>query len=151
MLQTVTPLATRPMNPSKNTLSLVRTDFGTQQTEGELFVFDENAQVLFQCFTLELPWLNNLPQKSCIPAGRYKIVPRFSAKYKSHLHILDVPNRSWILIHEANYVHQLLGCIAVGRTRADLNGDGLRDITQSVATKQRLLEYIIGPTQIIIS
>jgi hypothetical protein len=139
------------MNPSKNTLSLVRTNFGTQQTEGELFVLDENAQVLFQCFTLELPWLNNLPQKSCIPAGRYKIVPRFSAKYKNHLHILDVPNRSWILIHEANYVHQLLGCIAVGKARRHLNGDGLRDITDSIITKQRILEYITGPTQIIIS
>lgn len=134
-----------------NTLSLIRTHSLPQQTKGELFVLDENAQVLFQCFTLELPWKENQQNISCIPAGRYPIVPRWSAKYKDHLHILDVPNREWILIHEANYVHELRGCIAVGRERIDMNGDGLKDVKHSIATKRKLLKFITAPSQIIIS
>jgi hypothetical protein len=139
------------MTPNNNSLSMVRTHHGPEQTKGELFVLDQNGQVLFRCFTLELPWKENQRQISCIPAGRYQVVPRHSPKYKNHLHILDVPNRTWILIHEANFVHQLMGCIAVGESRIDLNGNGLLDITRSVATKNKLLTYITGPTQIIIS
>lgn len=134
-----------------NSLSLIRTDKSDRQILGKLFVLDANGQVLFQCHTLELPWRNNQRQKSCIPAGRYKIRPRVSQKYGQHLHILNVPNRDMILIHEANYVHQLLGCIAVGQSVRDLNGDGVPDITSSKLTKARLMEFINGETEIVIS
>lgn len=133
-----------------NSIVIIRDKKSHQQTEGQLFVFDKNGNELFRCFTLELPWKENQRQISCIPEGRYKVVPRFSQKYKNHLHILDVPNRTWILIHEANYVHQLLGCIAVGRTRTDLNGDGLKDVTHSVATKGELLKFIAQETELVI-
>ncbi|MFN3802862.1 DUF5675 family protein [Belliella pelovolcani] len=136
---------------TKNSLSMVRTHHQEKQTKGELFVLDENGQVLFSCFTLELPWKDNEFQVSCIPPGRYKVVPRYSKKYKHHLHILDVPDRSLILIHEANYVRQLLGCIAVGKARIDIDGDGLIDVTSSVLTKNKILEFIDGPSEIIIS
>jgi hypothetical protein len=133
-----------------NTLSLVRTHMLPEQTKGELFVLDENAQVIFQCYTLELPWKDNQQNISCIPPGRYAITPRWSKKYKDHIHILDVPGREWILIHEANFVSQLRGCIAVGRARIDINGDGLKDVTSSIATKMQLVKLITGPSQIII-
>jgi hypothetical protein len=133
-----------------NTLSMVRTHQLVTQTKGELFVLDENAKILFQCFTLELPWKNNERKVSCIPTGEYDIVPRWSQKYTNHLHILDVPNRDFILIHEANFVRQLEGCIAVGRRRIDIDGDGLIDVTESVKTKLELLKFVTGPTKIII-
>ncbi len=129
-------------------LILRRTKYSPEQTEGHLFVHDLRGNPVFECFTLELPWKDNIPHVSCIPVGEYKVVPRTSPKYGDHLHILDVPGRSLILIHQANYVDQLLGCIAVGRSRADLNGDGLQDITASVATKNDLLRFITGPTTI---
>lgn len=132
-------------------LSMIRDIHQDRQTKGRLFVLDENLQAVFSCFTLELPWKENRQNISCIPVGRYQVVPRYSEKYSHHLHILDVPGREWILIHEANYVHQLRGCIAVGRERLDINGDGLSDVTASVATKKRLLEYITEPAIIIIS
>ena len=67
----------------------------------------------FICFTIELPWHNNLPQISCIPEGEYKIVPRFSKKHGSHLLIKDVPGRALILFHPANNaIKELRGCIA---------------------------------------
>lgn len=120
------------------------------QTKGELFVLDVDNNIAFQCFTLELPWKENKRRVSCIPKGTYQIVPRFSQKYKNHLHILDVPGRDWILIHEANFVRQLLGCIAVGERRIDIDGDGLVDVTSSVKTKNKILEYIKGPAKLII-
>ena len=67
----------------------------------------------FICYTIELPWLNNQPQLSCIPEGQYKIVPRFSKKHGKHLLIKDVPGRALILLHPANNAQkELKGCIA---------------------------------------
>lgn len=133
-----------------NTLRITRTDLRDSQTEGKLFVLDEGDQVLFTCETLELPWRNNQRRISCIPPGTYVIRPRVSQKYGLHLHILNVPDRDWILIHEANFVHQLQGCIAVGQSKKDLNGDGLKDVTASRLTKARLMEYITDQTTLTI-
>jgi len=134
-----------------NTLSIIRTDLRDTQTEGKLYVLDGGGKVIFTCETLELPWKKNQRKISCIPPGTYQVRPRVSPKYGLHLHILDVPDRDWILIHEANYVHQLQGCIAVGQSKQDLNGDGLKDVTASKLTKARLMEYIDGQTTLIIS
>lgn len=133
-----------------NSLSLIRDIPGDRQTKGRLFVLDNTGKTLFECFTLELPWRENQRNVSCIPAGRYPVIPRFSERFKHHLHLLNVPGRDLILIHEANFVDQLRGCIAVGDRRMDLNGDGLKDISNSVRTKNRLLEFIKGPTEIVI-
>jgi len=65
------------------------------------------------CFSLELPWRDNQRNISSIPDGFYPIRFRQSAKYKKHLHIQDVENRKWTLIHPANDAKkELRGCIA---------------------------------------
>jgi hypothetical protein len=65
------------------------------------------------CHTIELPWLENLRQKSCIPEGEYILQERYSSKFKWHLHLLNVPGRDAILIHPANdALKELKGCIA---------------------------------------
>lgn len=133
-----------------NTIKLIRTDYSDKQTLGKLFVLTEDAAILFECHTLELPWKNNEKRVSCIPAGTYPIRPRWSSKYGHHLELLDVPHRSLILIHEANFVRQLLGCIAVGRKRMDIDGDGLTDVTHSIVTKNQLITYIDDQTTITI-
>ena len=107
------------------------------QTLGEL-LFD--GKVL--CKTLELPWMSNQRGKSCIPTGQYTVVRRVSPKYGEHFHLIDVPGRQWILIHPANYVSQLLGCIAVGKSHRDINGDGRKDLTSSVDTMKMLLQTL---------
>jgi Family of unknown function (DUF5675) len=96
-------------------VKLVRGDSSNQGTFG-LIKFGEES-----CFTLELPWRNNVPQKSCIPKGIYQCnlvkSPRFGIIYS----ILDVPGRSNVLIHSANlggnidegFDTQLHGCIAL--------------------------------------
>lgn len=92
--------------------------------------------------TLELAWNNNNPRASSIPKGSYKVIRRKSAKYGNHFHILDVPKRSYILIHNANYYTQLLGCVAVGKDHADINKDGYLDVTSSKATMTKLLKEL---------
>lgn len=112
------------------------------QTIGELTVYQDRAKPIFECVTMELEEDCNAVRDDAIPVGYYDVVKRFSNKYKWHFHILGVPNRSLILIHEANYSSQLLGCIGVGEKISDINKDGLDDITNSKATKRRLLSLL---------
>lgn len=95
----------------------------------------------FKCCTIELPWLNNQKFISCIPEGLYKIVVHQpNKKYKhGYIQLLNVTNRSGILIHIANYVRQILGCIAPGKTFKDINGDGIADVTHSGETMTELV------------
>lgn len=134
-----------------NSLSLVRISSTLLLTIGRLFVLDDFANPLFDCYTLELPWRENKQNISCIPIGRYPIRPRTSKKYGLHLEVLNVPDRSYILIHEANFVSQLRGCIAVGRFLTDINFDGLLDVSHSKEAKQRITSLITEPTELIIS
>ncbi len=117
---------------------------GEKQTESVLSVINEKEETIFQCYTLELPWLNNQRRVSCIPKGEYNVEKRQSTKYKHHFHVLDVPGRSYILIHRGNYNWHTKGCILVGRTLTDINGDGLRDVTSSVATMNKLNKILPG-------
>ncbi len=112
------------------------------QTLGELTVYEDRIKPVYDCKTMELEEDENAVRDDCIPAGLYTVVKRYSKKYGWHFHILNVPNRSLILIHECNYSYQLLGCIGVGKKHIDINGDGLEDITSSRATKKELLELL---------
>lgn len=114
-----------------------------KQTEGVLYLIKDN-KILFDCKTLELPWLNNNRRVSCIPAGKYKAIKHVSPKFGNCLWIKNVPNRSEILIHPANYVNQLLGCIALGNKHIDINKDGLMDVADSKITVNKLLDLIEG-------
>lgn len=47
-----------------------------------------------------------------IPAGVYKVgLHRWSVNGKLRAHLLNVPKRSYILVHELNQASQSLGCI----------------------------------------
>jgi hypothetical protein len=90
------------------------------------------------CQTLERPWLKHdtyragTPFKSCIPAGDYGLEPFQSGKFGntyalenadlgvfSHKGQCERPgDRYGILIHVANWVNELQGCIAPGQRRS---------------------------------
>lgn len=112
------------------------------QTIGELAVYQDRVKPIFFCATMELEEDCNARRDDCIPIGTYDVVRRYSKKYGYHFHILNVPNRDLILIHECNYSSQLLGCIGVGEKVVDINKDGLDDIKNSKATKRKLLELL---------
>lgn len=88
-------------------LELIRTYF-PDGTNGALFLNGNRV-----CSTIELPFKNNQPRISCIPEGTYELVKRYSPKFKTHLQLLNVPGREYILIHPANNaLLELKGCIA---------------------------------------
>ena len=122
-------------------IQIVRKKYEDVQTLGEGVVVEKN-EVLFSFKTLELPWLDNQRKISCIPKGYYLVKKRYSKKYGHHFHITEVEGRTWILIHFGNYYRDTLGCILVGKTLADIDGDGYRDVTHSKQTMNRLNELL---------
>ncbi len=114
-------------------LFLTRTYFpegtnGTLMCEGKLV-----------CHTIELPWKNNEKRVSCIPEGKYFIRKRHSQKFKWHIEVIDVENRSFILFHPANNaLKELNGCIAPA---TKLSGPGLGLMSRKAFERLKTLVY----------
>ena len=99
--------------------------FGSAGTLGGLTIWDEDNALQFECLTLErptFPWVRaNEPWIACIPEGEYRAkLGMFyrntadpSDDYPAY-EILDVPGRTLIKIHRANFASQIHGCIALG-------------------------------------
>lgn len=104
-------------------------DDGTR-TLGRFFLFN-NTEPIFMGATLELPWKNNEFQQSCIPPGIYQATLRESEKFGEHFILKDVPGRSMILIHPGNFPENTQGCILLGMTLSDINGDGKQETSNS--------------------
>ena len=98
---------------------------------GRLYVGEE----LLAC-TIELPWKQNAKRISCIPEGVYTLRRRYSEKFKWHLVLLEVPERSGILIHPANdALKELQGCIAPVTAITEIGkGSNSRNAMQKVMT-----------------
>ncbi len=127
------------MKPHK--IVIERYSHGEEQTIGSLFIVSKFGHILFKCDTLELPWKDNKKKISCIPTGTYTVKKRFSEKYKNHLHITGVTNRSYILIHSGNFNTHTLGCVLVGEL-AYINDDDIVDVGNSKKTLKNLLKHI---------
>lgn len=78
---------------------------------GELFV---NGS--FLCYTLELAWLWNERDKSCVPPGRYRGFLRTDHADKWRIQVDGVPNRQGIQIHIGNFPRDIQGCVLVGNS-----------------------------------
>lgn len=85
---------------------LIRVQRKRKTTDGIFGVLsiDNNP---FGCFTVE-------SLEHAIPAGYYSVEFTYSPEFNQTMPLIDVPNRTAIRIHPANYPTQLLGCIAVG-------------------------------------
>lgn len=110
---------------------LVRYEDTGTETFGKLTVLDETFQ------TIERPWIpcaehpGGTNGTSCVPRGEYQLVlhdtpthPKTWALVNAELGVYHIPDsvpssggRSSVLIHPANYAHELLGCIAPGMKR----------------------------------
>ena len=100
--------------PLSGQFSIVRQNMSeTVPTMGELLVEGEHL-----CFTLEDPWLDNEPFKSCIPTGTYGVVLTLSTRFGREMpRLLGVPGRLGILVHSGNTDADTEGCILVGDRR----------------------------------
>lgn len=106
-------------------LELIRSPSGSQGTLGQIISGNKRL-----CYTLELPWKNNVKRVSCIPAGSYLCEMRRSPKFGPVYEVTGVPNRSNILLHTGNWAgdvglnfrSDVLGCIVLGLYAGVLKG-----------------------------
>lgn len=120
-------------------LTIVRDSHGPVCTLGKLYL-----DGVYICETLENPWKDNRQRESCIPAGTYRVVFRNEKtsqfKYK-HLHVLQVPGRSLILVHIGNTAADTLGCILTGLRR------GINRVNDSAIAFNKLMELLEGSAE----
>lgn len=95
----------------------------------------------FYCFSLELPWVNNLTNISCIPDGVYRYKFRNSPSNGRVLELQNVEGRTYIQIHAGNFTRQIKGCILVGDSIKHIDGDSIPDVTNSKNTLALVLQY----------
>lgn len=79
--------------------------------EGTLGVIKLGSQVFY---TIERPWLKNAVNVSCVPVGSYDLRWRESPRFGWTWELQEVPDRSYILIHVANFPSDIEGCIGLG-------------------------------------
>lgn len=86
------------------------------------------------CRSIELPWLQNRRNVSCIPEGVYQLQKRHTEKRGWHLFLPLVEHRDGILIHPANNaLKELKGCIApVSSCTGDGQGSASRKATEKL-------------------
>lgn len=87
---------------------LLRTNYATNGTFGFIKVGGQKL------YTVERPWLNNAINFSCIPEGSYVCREYSSKKYPKTFEVTNVPGRTYILFHAANYPEDVRGCIGLG-------------------------------------
>lgn len=124
-------------------LILKREKFFKTHTLGTLKVVMD-GEIVGAFHTLERPWLDNKPCVSCIPLGGYGIEEWDSENHPNTFHVKNVSDRSYILIHSGNLVKHSKGCILLGMSRADIDGDGNQDIGRSKEAMLHLNSLIRG-------
>lgn len=98
--------------------------------------------------TVEQPWNDNKVGHSCIPAGTYTLRKRTSGvvertthgEFKEGWEVTDVPGRTYIMIHVANWPTDVEGCIGVGRQIIQL--EGREAVSNSLNTFRKLMEKL---------
>ena len=107
-------------------LEVLRISSGPDSTSGIMFIVDEDERS-FVCYTLEDEHRKEKKYgETRIPAGTYKVKlrteggyhqkysKRFPSIHRGMLHITDVPNFEYILIHCGNTDEHTAGCLLVG-------------------------------------
>jgi len=110
-----------------------RTEFTGGYTAGVLFFMGNPIG-----FTIEPPWNFNRRNVSCIPDGAYMIERVNSPSRGDCLAVLDVPDRSGILIHAGNVAAESRGCILPGTAIGQIND--VRAVRNSRVALSRILE-----------
>tara|TARA_R110000772_G_scaffold1337_2_gene4664 strand:+ start:3283 stop:3699 length:417 start_codon:yes stop_codon:yes gene_type:complete len=131
-------------------LEIIRFSENSRQTLSKFIVFDDYNCELAQGFMLELPDNNNERRISRINEGEYDCIKRNSKKYDNHFHVLNVVDRSYILIHKGNYNRDTKGCILPGSGLIDIDGDGLLDVVSSVPTMKMLNRILPNKFKLVI-
>lgn len=135
-------------------LILERYCYSDIATLGKLYLSHNEADFLY---TLERPWIGGVPGgmpfESCVPDGRYELLP-YTRQNGDEVYALrnpdngvyftkaekgSAPGRYKILIHAANYVDQIAGCVAPGRGKAIHQNKHM--VTHSRDAMREIMEY----------
>lgn len=117
---------------------LLRYDQSDQGTFGRIFAGS------LSLYSGELPWRNNQPNVSCVPAGTYRVAWTFSPAFRRFMYLLlGTHPRAGIREHAANlmgdrlkgYRSQLYGCIALGERLGWLDGQKALLVSAPAVTK----------------
>ena len=150
-------------------LKVLRFSSQEDSTSGLLFL-EQNNKLEFLCYTLEDEHRDSKVRgETRIPAGIYKIQLRtegghhekykkkYGSMHKGMLHVINVPNFKWILIHTGNTDEHTAGCLLVGDSQENniLAKDGFigksvnaykriyPDIARAISEKEEVtIEYI---------
>ena len=114
-------------------LKVLRFSSQEDSTSGLLFL-ESNEGLKFLCYTLEDEYRNSkVKGETRVPAGIYNIKlrtqggfhekykKRFSSFHKGMLHVTNVPNFEYILIHTGNTDEHTAGCLLVGDSQENNN------------------------------
>lgn len=83
-------------------------------TFGTLYLYDDQGKKVGTFVVGEDDWLDNKPQKSCIPDGTYTCRRVQSPTFGNTFEVTSVPGRSAILFHAGNTEEDTKGCLLVG-------------------------------------
>ena len=134
-------------------LQVLRFSSESDSTNGLLL--DVTEEIKFLAYTLEDEYRKHKKSKETrIPAGTYKIElrdeggfhKRYSKRYpnihRGMLHIIDVPNFEYILIHTGNTDEHTAGCLLIGNSQENnqINKNGF--IGSSVNAYKRVYPLI---------
>lgn len=128
-------------------VELERFCYGPRGTFGRLTVGD------FACYTCEPPWLHNARGRSCIPEGRYPLVPgRYNRGGYATWELRDVAGvptpdgkptwRSLIKIHRGNTIRDTRGCILLGKSLGVLGAQWA--VTNSTGAHHDFMDAMAG-------
>jgi len=138
-------------------LELQRISSGPDCTQGVIVLPDSTV-----LYTLELPWVpedgfpGGAPDRSCVPAGKYDLAlhdtpkhPKSFALVNRDLGVIHEPDPTFpnarvaCLIHVANYVSQLEGCIGVGLAYSHCE---ISSSAAALALLNKFLPWVAGNT-----
>jgi hypothetical protein len=135
-------------------IKLVRFAYSPLGTFGKL-TYNDN-----EFFTVERPWENNAPMRSCIPEGVYDTVWYNSPKFGRTLAVVgntvslfpdSNSTRSAILFHAGNTMDDLKGCIALGAELGFVSGKWA--VLSSAPSTNKFLQSVdqSNPPKLVIS
>jgi hypothetical protein len=132
---------------------LISRTYNNNFTLGSIFILD-GERLIHKCKCIELPWLSNQPNVSCIPEGEYNTIKESHSKRGKIFRLLYVHGRSGILFHKGNfvagYVKDSEGCILPGNYFIDINDDGNLDIAESTKAMDALWDIMPNKFKVII-
>lgn len=120
-------------------------NYETVGTFGQMLLEDG-----FRLATVERPWIDNLPNVSCIPEGIYPMRKRRSpliartskGKYTEGWEICEIPGRTLVEVHIANYPRDVKGCCGVGMKTGFISGE--RAVLKSAVAFDELMSRLEG-------